>query len=398
MKKDTMPQVAEFWNNVASEFDAIYTGNKSPVGRALDKWLRKDMYQRFDWVMESCGDAKATHICAVGCGSGRFSNELARRGATVTGVTRPGNGKAGECARAQRRHRGSLRVHQRRRDRLDGPAYLRHHHCDRFLGLHSRSAGASAPHSIVHQHERDVSFRVAALVDVAHADSQSAPANAWLPGLLFPPRTSLRDAAPNRLRSAKLQDHRQTILRGRAPGLAAVPALVFWISLAVPIYAYFGYPLALGAVGSFDPASGSRGADSSPRFASIPAYREAAVIERKIGNSLALEYPPERLEIVVACDGSPDETPKLAQKFAEKIGDPRRLRVLNFPVNRGKIGVLNASVPELTGEIVVFSRRRRHAVSRFRRAADFEFRRLFGGRCQRKIHRGQSRRRGDRPQ
>jgi SAM-dependent methyltransferase len=86
MKKDTMPQVAEFWNNVASEFDAIYTGNKSPVGRALDKWFRKDMYQRFDWVMESCGDVKGASICDVGCGSGRFSNELARRGATVTGV------------------------------------------------------------------------------------------------------------------------------------------------------------------------------------------------------------------------------------------------------------------------------------------------------------------------
>jgi len=86
MKKDTMPQVAQFWNDIAADFDAIYTGNKSPVGRALDKWLRKDMYQRFDWVMQSCGDVKGLSICDVGCGSGRFSTELARRGATVTGV------------------------------------------------------------------------------------------------------------------------------------------------------------------------------------------------------------------------------------------------------------------------------------------------------------------------
>ena len=50
-KQDNMPQVKQFWNDVAHQFDAIYTGNKGPVARALDKWLRKDIYQRFDWVM-----------------------------------------------------------------------------------------------------------------------------------------------------------------------------------------------------------------------------------------------------------------------------------------------------------------------------------------------------------
>jgi SAM-dependent methyltransferase len=86
MKKDTMPQVARFWNDIALEFDSIYTGKKSPAGRVLDKWLRRDMYQRFDWVMETCSGAKDLEICDVGCGSGRFAVELARRGATVTGI------------------------------------------------------------------------------------------------------------------------------------------------------------------------------------------------------------------------------------------------------------------------------------------------------------------------
>ena len=87
MKKDTMPQVARFWNDIASDFDAIYTGNKSPLGRALDKWLRKDIYERFDWVMERSGDVNGLRICDIGCGSGRFVAEFVRRGAAhVTGV------------------------------------------------------------------------------------------------------------------------------------------------------------------------------------------------------------------------------------------------------------------------------------------------------------------------
>jgi ubiquinone/menaquinone biosynthesis C-methylase UbiE len=88
MKKDNMPQVSRFWNTIAPEFDAIYTGaNKSGFSRLLDRVFRKDIYQRFDWVMETCGDVRGKTICDIGCGSGRFVTELARRGAAhVTGV------------------------------------------------------------------------------------------------------------------------------------------------------------------------------------------------------------------------------------------------------------------------------------------------------------------------
>ena len=85
--KDNMPQVARFWNDIASDFDKIYTGNKSGIGRALDKWLREDIYQRFDWVMEKSGDVRGKRICDIGCGSGRFVTEFAKNGAAhVTGV------------------------------------------------------------------------------------------------------------------------------------------------------------------------------------------------------------------------------------------------------------------------------------------------------------------------
>ncbi len=85
-KTDETQQIAQYWNNIASDFDAIYTGNKSPVARSLDRWLRRDIYQRFEWVMNQSGDVQGKKICDIGCGSGRFVTALAKRGALVTGV------------------------------------------------------------------------------------------------------------------------------------------------------------------------------------------------------------------------------------------------------------------------------------------------------------------------
>jgi poly-beta-1,6-N-acetyl-D-glucosamine synthase len=123
---------------------------------------------------------------------------------------------------------------------------------------------------------------------------------------------------------------------------------VFWIAVWVPLYAFLGYPLVLLAL-RLGIHREVRKLPICP-FVSllIPAYNEARSIARKIENSLALDYPPDRIEIVVVSDGSSDRTVEMARSVAG-------VRVLALPRNRGKMAALNAAVPGLRGEIIVFS-------------------------------------------
>ena len=82
----------------------------------------------------------------------------------------------------------------------------------------------------------------------------------------------------------------------------------------------------------------------------IAAYNEASVIEHKLHNSLALDYPRAKLEILVVSDGSNDETPNIVASFAAQ-----GVRSLFEPKRRGKTAALNRGVELASGEIVVFS-------------------------------------------
>jgi poly-beta-1,6-N-acetyl-D-glucosamine synthase len=131
--------------------------------------------------------------------------------------------------------------------------------------------------------------------------------------------------------------------------------ILFWLCVATPLYAYAGYPLTLLILRRLFHRDVKK-ADIAPRVSLlVPAYNERSNIERKIRNSLALDYPSDCLDIVIACDGSRDGTPQLAKAVAQSEEAGGRVRVLDFPVNRGKIMTLNSAVAEIDAEIIVFS-------------------------------------------
>jgi cellulose synthase/poly-beta-1,6-N-acetylglucosamine synthase-like glycosyltransferase len=144
-------------------------------------------------------------------------------------------------------------------------------------------------------------------------------------------------------------------------------ALVFWVGLALIAYTHLGYPLVLLALVRLkrgesrekpgmadagarpDPTlSGRAGAEHMPSVSLIvAAYDEEASIAAKVANALALDYPRERLELIVASDGSGDATVQRARAAGADL-------VLDLP-RGGKVAAQNAAVGRASGEILAFS-------------------------------------------
>lgn len=120
--------------------------------------------------------------------------------------------------------------------------------------------------------------------------------------------------------------------------------------LAATAYVCAGYPLLMAVWARLARRPVAVG-DITPTVSFIiAAYNEAGVISEKIRNTLALDYPHDRLQIIVVADGSSDMTAALADGFAEK-----GVVVLFEPRRRGKSAALNRAVAISTGEILVFS-------------------------------------------
>ncbi len=127
---------------------------------------------------------------------------------------------------------------------------------------------------------------------------------------------------------------------------------IFWVCLVFLAYVYVGYPLLLWVLPKRDVAARGELSDADLPTVSlvIAAYNEEKVIEEKVRNALALDYPREKLEIWVASDGSTDGTNEILGRF-----EAEGVRVNYVTPRGGKTRALNRTVPLTSGEIVAFS-------------------------------------------
>jgi poly-beta-1,6-N-acetyl-D-glucosamine synthase len=126
-------------------------------------------------------------------------------------------------------------------------------------------------------------------------------------------------------------------------------SLAFWFSAAIVAGAYVGYPVALAVAAWLRPGPVVRKSPITPTVSLvIVAHNEEASLEAKLRCCLELDYPRDRLEIVVASDGSSDATESIALRF-EADG----VRLLALPGPNGKPSGLNAVVPQCRGDVLV---------------------------------------------
>jgi glycosyltransferase involved in cell wall biosynthesis len=126
---------------------------------------------------------------------------------------------------------------------------------------------------------------------------------------------------------------------------------LFWGSLAALGWTHAGYPVAMGVLARVRPRA-VRKREQTPSVALVvSAHNEEAVIRRRLENALALDYPADALEVVVASDGSTDLTDGIVGELAAQ--NPR-IRLLQCP-REGKVAAQHRAVRETSSAVLAFT-------------------------------------------
>jgi cellulose synthase/poly-beta-1,6-N-acetylglucosamine synthase-like glycosyltransferase len=136
--------------------------------------------------------------------------------------------------------------------------------------------------------------------------------------------------------------------------MVAVSEILFWASLFIIFYTYIGYPILL-----FIAVKVKRSFWASNRYKTsaneypdltmiIPAFNEENILRQKIANTLEIDYPSQKLNIIFVTDGSTDNSNDIIKQYTS-------LQLLFEPVRRGKLAAMNRAVTYVKTEIIIFS-------------------------------------------
>jgi cellulose synthase/poly-beta-1,6-N-acetylglucosamine synthase-like glycosyltransferase len=126
--------------------------------------------------------------------------------------------------------------------------------------------------------------------------------------------------------------------------------IIFWISLFFSFFAYFGYPITLKIIAQIRHKRNKREPITPPLSLIITAYNEEKRIREKLENTMTLKYPKDKLQILVASDGSTDRTHEIVREYED-----RGVELLIVQDRKGKENAQAQAVKMTRGEIVVFS-------------------------------------------
>lgn len=141
--------------------------------------------------------------------------------------------------------------------------------------------------------------------------------------------------------------------------LSVAAQIGFWMSVATLLYAYLGYPMLVFAVSRVRPrevkqVNANDDAHLPTVSVIITAYNEERDLPAKLTNTVAIDYPPDKLEIIVASDCSTDATDRIVRDFAARPSlIPVRLH--RQPQRHGKTAAQNSAIELAQGEIILFS-------------------------------------------
>lgn len=134
--------------------------------------------------------------------------------------------------------------------------------------------------------------------------------------------------------------------------------IIFWTSLFLIFYSYVGYGILVwvlvklkSAFGGRQPVTNNQLPATSDQYPAVAlvvaAYNEEDFILEKIQNTLALDYPKDKLELIFITDGSSDNTPAIVAQFPEIL-------LLHQPARQGKVAAMNRAIQQVRSPLVIF--------------------------------------------